>query len=563
MSESERKRRANYRRRRRIALTTLAILLVVVTLAVAVVGFALYQINKTIYINYTEQGSLDYTVDLKPNDFYSSASLPSGQSYVASLIDGINAHFSYTLQTQAQNVSYQYSYWLDTQLLITDASTGAAIYDPTFPVKEKQTLTQNAGSKLTITQAAAVDYAYYNELAESFIKTYALSGAQSRLITRMHVSVLSLCEDFRESEQSEYVITLSVPLTGKTVNVEMSSTVPSAESKILACENDAPRELLINALTVCGISDIVLLLAFVLVALLTRNKDISYSIKLKKLLSAYRSFIQCIQNPFNTDGYQVLYVNSFNEMLEIRDTINSPVLMHENEDHTCARFTIPGPAGLLYIYELKVADYDEIYGTPEELVAHDAPAEHEDLVVKETHGYEQESTVELAAEIEEISAEQTNSFQYGPGYSYSFAARLALAEDDAKEYWRTIVTYARSFGVKVSRSWERERIHLGRNIFAMITFKGKRLAISFANPPEPVPEKYRVTDMSSTKKFERTPLLMRVSSPRKLKYAIELLHTLFTAAGLTDKKLSVQLEPVDHRTKEELLCDGLIRLKNR
>jgi hypothetical protein len=52
-------------------------------------------------------------------------------------------------------------------------------------------------------------------------------------------------------------------------------------------------------------------------------------------------------------------VNKFEEMLEIRDTIQAPILMYENEDHTCAKFMIPTDSKLLYVYEIKVEGYED------------------------------------------------------------------------------------------------------------------------------------------------------------------------------------------------------------
>ncbi|MBQ3063305.1 MAG: hypothetical protein IJC99_00685 [Clostridia bacterium] len=596
MSETEKKKRDSYRKRRRIAITVLALLLALVTLVTAAFGVLLYQLNKTLYIDYTEDGKVNYTVSLKPNDFYETDTLPAGQSYVASLINSITADFSYALQTEARDVDYEYSYWLDTQLLITDKSTGAAIYAPTFPAKNKQTLTQNSTSKLVIREKMTLDYAHYNTIAESFIKTYDLSNVQSVVIARMHVSVLSVSDDFKQNAQNEYVITLNIPLAVKTTYMEMSSTVPSTENKILACENQFNRALFVGAITGGITADVLLLLALILVTFLTRNTDITYAIKVKKLVNAYRSFIQQITNPFDMSAYQVLHIGTFHEMLEIRDTINSPVLMYENEDKTCTQFIIPTNTNLLYIFELKVANYDELYGTPApsttapdfedapvfesvpvvstEPVVEEEPPVTENLIAEEEPAFAdapQEApapreamdvAIPVTAPIaEEIPDEEAAGFGFGPKYDYSFEARLALADDETKGYWRAIVTFARSFGVKVARSWARERIYLGRNLFAIITFKGKKLALAFAKDPATADDKYHAMDMSAFKKFERTPMLMRISSPRKLKFATELLTELFLAANLTDKKLGVKVDYADHRTKAELLAVGLIKIE--
>jgi hypothetical protein len=55
-------------------------------------------------------------------------------------------------------------------------------------------------------------------------------------------------------------------------------------------------------------------------------------------------------------------MGAFTDLLEIRDTIQSPILMSENEDQTCTTFMIPTNTKILYVFEVKVEDYDDIYG---------------------------------------------------------------------------------------------------------------------------------------------------------------------------------------------------------
>jgi hypothetical protein len=43
--------------------------------------------------------------------------------------------------------------------------------------------------------------------------------------------------------------------------------------------------------------------------------------------------------------------------------------MTENRDKTMSRFFIPTANQLLYVFEIKVDNYDEIYGTAEETTA--------------------------------------------------------------------------------------------------------------------------------------------------------------------------------------------------
>lgn len=143
---------------------------------------------------------------------------------------------------------------------------------------------------------------------------------------------------------------------------------------------------------------------------------------------------------------------------------------------------------------------------------------------------------------------------------YSFKSKLILSTDEIKDFYRSIVSYATSYGVKVRKSWKKETIYKGRNVFALLTFKGKKLCVSFAlDPKDYENSKYYFRDVSDVKKFEKTPLLMKITSARKVKYTKELLNLIFTNNGLENKNLEVAIEEIPMTSKEELIEQGLIK----
>jgi len=143
---------------------------------------------------------------------------------------------------------------------------------------------------------------------------------------------------------------------------------------------------------------------------------------------------------------------------------------------------------------------------------------------------------------------------------YSFKSKLILSANEVKNYYKEIYAHATSFGVKVRKSWGKETIYLGRKVFAILTFKGKKLCVSFAlNPKDYENSKYFFKDVSEVKKFEKTPLLMKITSSRKVKYTKELLNLIFANNGLEDKKLEVSVEEIPSNSREELVAQGLIK----
>ena len=325
-----------------------------------------YRVNKTYYIDYTERGNVEHKVKLKENEFYDSEWADGDQAYIATLIDSVVADFDYELTMATEGVDYEYAYRIEAQLNVIDNDSDVAIFDPVYSLKDEQRATQSSSNKLEINEQIVIDYARYNDIADRFVKTYDLNDTTSYLSVRMHIDVVGYSDQFQEDSENEYVVALNIPLTSKTVNIEMTSTVPDGESKVLACYNGVNRNIFLIASIVSGSIDGLLIIVLIAFVFLTRNEDINYAIKVRKLVSSYRSYIQQISNGFDTNGYQILMVKTFTEMLGIRDTIQSPILMSENADQTCTQFIIPTNTKILYLYEVKVEDYDRIYGAPAE-----------------------------------------------------------------------------------------------------------------------------------------------------------------------------------------------------
>ena len=366
MSESEKKKRGRYRKNREKWIFAQSVIIAVVAIAVIISALVSYQLNQKYFIGYTESGSIDYDVYLKDNEFYDSPYLDKNQSYVASLIDRIITNFYYDIDMDAEDVNYRYSYTITSRLEIIDDTSGVPIFNPEYELVSVKDKSQNSSNRLTINEIVVLSYDEYNDLASKFLETYDLAGSTtSNIVLTLKVDVLSDCEAFTGSSVDTYSSELRIPLTTKTVNIKMTSSVPDAEAKMIACTRGAGSEVFKTTAIVLGISDILLALLLVAFIYLTRTDDITYTARVKKILSQYKSYIQRIKNLFDTRGYQVILVDTFDEMLEIRDTIQAPILMHENEDKTCAKFMIPTDSKILYLYEIKIEGYTDPEPEPE------------------------------------------------------------------------------------------------------------------------------------------------------------------------------------------------------
>ncbi len=398
MSEAEIKRRQSYKRNRKnwILIQAAAIALVIV---VALGSFFAYdRMNRTYYIEYTESGSVDYKVQYKDNGFFEEEWIGSGQSYVSALVEKISADFKYTLNMDAADVGFDYTYGIIAQLIVSDKSTGDHIYDPIDVLLPETTVGLRRTAGFEINESVAVDFSKYNAMAQQFIDTYDLTNATAMLAVTMNVNVLSRCDEFEENNANSYAISLNIPLGEENFSTSSSSSVPTEESRVLACKGAINQNIFLTIGIVASVIAFVLGCILTLFVYVTRNEDVNYQIKVQKLVSAYRSFIQQIEGEFDTEGYQLVQIKTFTEMLGIRDTIQSPILMSENRDETMTQFLIPTNTKLLYVYEIKVENYDEIYAAYEEEEPRGTVIEFED-----EDGVEEAIIIEEDVDMEELA----------------------------------------------------------------------------------------------------------------------------------------------------------------
>ncbi len=409
MSELEKLQRAAYQSKRRKLIVLQYIIAAVLVLATLFTLFAYLKLNKNTYVYYTEKGSADYKVYLADNKFYGEEYLNGDRAYVASLIDHVLVDFAYALKMDTDDVDYKYNYKINAVVNVTDSRSGAPIYDPEYIIAAESN--KNASqSTLNISKQVDIDYDFYNDIAKDFIEAYSVTDCTATLVVKMYVDVVGKSEQFAADNSNEYTQQISIPLLEPTVKITSKASVPQGEPRILACDSTA-KDLYKLFSFIFGVLAVLVFFGTGVFVVITRDKHIDYARRVNRLLSSYRSYIQRITNPFDFENYQVLNVATFKELLEIRDTIQIPVLMYENEDRTKAQFFIVSPSNILYLYELKVEDFED--KEPEIIIIKGETAEEPEIKETETVS---EQTVEAAvlvglaleeAVAEEPAAEET------------------------------------------------------------------------------------------------------------------------------------------------------------
>lgn len=308
--------------------------------------------NKIEYISYNESKSVDYKVYLKENEFFNEEYLSTEKKYIASLIKNIQADFKYDLDILEGKYDYKYSYNIDAEVNVLDKNDKRIIYTDTTTLLEKKGLSTEENNGIKINQNIEIDYNKYNDLINKFINVYELNDAESTLLINLNVKFAKTEQELENAKNTE-IATLQIPLTTKTVGIELIKNTQNGLQSNLLIKTENGKIFLIALAILIMIIDLVYAIIVIRFYLNTRTDQNIFEGKLSRIIHTYKGYIQKVDSEeLNFGEYQSVYVDSFSDLLEIRDTLQEPILMIENKTNTEVHFLIPSQTKIIYIYLL-------------------------------------------------------------------------------------------------------------------------------------------------------------------------------------------------------------------
>lgn len=345
-----------HQRKRRKNKIKLAVASVVLLLMSAILISTYSVLSKNEYNKYVENAKVDYKVNLIENEFYTESTLDERSAVIASLIKDIEVNFNYNFDLE-KDQDYTYNYKIIAKTNVSESNKSTSIYETTEELVNKEN--QQASDKnIAISEKVGIDYNEYNEKINKFVNVYSLSDVTSTLELDMYVNIINNCDGTQMNNESK-VMTLSIPLTTKTVEVSIGANVVKDQGKVLYKKSEYQNiEYIFVIGVVFAIAGLVMLIKFIKYLLDTRSAETMYAQELKQIIFNYKTYIQTSNNAISRRGYKVIQINTFNEILGLRDTIQTPILMYTEEDELRTRFVIIN-SGILYEYVLGAKEIRE------------------------------------------------------------------------------------------------------------------------------------------------------------------------------------------------------------
>lgn len=300
--------------------------------------------KKTYTLHYNENSNLDYKVYLKPNDHYTEKFLPKDKEYISTLIDNIDATFNYRFKSAA-DIGMEYSYYMDAVVTV-DNSDGKNLFNKSDTLIDRKSFTELSNDEIVLSENVKIKYDQYNNLAKSFIDTYGLS-ADAKLVVSLYVDVTGKHAEFEKKFEDRKVMSMTIPLTSKTVNIGMDYELSNSNDEVLQYRSTVINNKVLFVFSIClGILDIIAMAIVIVYIIMTRDDATIYKKRLDKILRDYSRYIsetaitERVEDMMKTRSLRIEIIKSFADLLDVRDSLGKPILYHEER---------PGEEAIFYI----------------------------------------------------------------------------------------------------------------------------------------------------------------------------------------------------------------------
>ena len=309
-------------------------------------------------VNYQENGTLDYKVYLKPNEFYEQEYLGKNMYYIASLIKNITVDVNYQFLIE-RPVDTNFTYQIVGKLAIAGDQGKNTLYEKEYVLLEK-TLEPLSGTTIqSINESLVIDYDYYNEVANRFKATYGVDATSNlTLYVRINKTAKNDSEEININESSN--MNLTIPLTQKTLDIQINDTgINNTRSIVKESKVNVGNVFFgIIALVLFVTSVAAILKTLELIFLLVPKKS-KYDKYVKKILTEYDRLIVETPTEPRTENKEIIKIKRIEELLDARDNLKRPIMYHSLVDHQKCCFYIENE-NIIYMLVIKAVDLEEL-----------------------------------------------------------------------------------------------------------------------------------------------------------------------------------------------------------
>ena len=319
--------------------------------------FMSLKVNVITKLGYTQNSNLDYTVNLKENNYYQQKKLGKNMTYIASLIDSIDVVFDYNFNT-TKPINYKYSYYVEGEVKVTSDDGKNVIFSKKNNIVNEQSFNKDNSDNFSLKKNVNIDYDKYNNMIKSFKSQYGIT-ASSELVVTMYVKVTDVNGNELNKVNANNSMNITIPLTQQMVNIKMNyNNVNNSDTFNSKAKLIIGNKVLFYIGLVFGAFGLVSIVSLLLFLRKSSKKKTIYEKELAKILREFDRIIVESKNDIYIDQKQdLIEVKSFSELLDVRDNLEKPILFKEIHKGQKSEFYVKNDYEV-YKFTLKAVDLE-------------------------------------------------------------------------------------------------------------------------------------------------------------------------------------------------------------
>ena len=304
-----------------------------------------------IYVKYQQVDDISYVVNLLPNTVYENDYLNMGGNYIGSLVKDIDLDLKYNL-IYARNITGYYVYNLKGTLVASEGED--ILWEKNYDLlADKVTvLDQNKVKDIRVKDRTSIDYQKYVNEINDFNKKYNMEVSGVLLVSFKLKTTLDFT-GFKNTYDDTKEVKMVIPVTNEVFKIKILDDNREFDSYNEMTNKEGVNYLFLVFGALCLSVGIAFLMVVIKNLLEINNKENKYVKELKKILNEHGDEIVNVYEFNNAKKYNLIYVDSFKELLDVYDKIDSPISFKELKKNQKAVFLIIENDNA-WIYILKV-----------------------------------------------------------------------------------------------------------------------------------------------------------------------------------------------------------------
>lgn len=285
-------------------------------------------------INYEDNSDIIYKVN------YSDSSYKvTNDRYVSDLVSDIDIVYKYN-NLVSEYISGYYRYNVMGYLITYEDDINNSLWEKKYQLLEDKTvlIDENNVNNIKIDDTINIDFNKYRDIVYDFIDNYGidLNGYLSIKINIFESLNFSSLDNLYEDNK---VITINIPLTDNVFKIDVNN-INNKDSYYEFTSKKGMNIVLIIIGTVCVSFALSLLVLVIRQFKYIYNSQNEYNKELDRILSKYDDCIVKVKRFYVNKKYNLIYVDSFSELLDVYDKKNKMISFKEVKRNSESIFVI-------------------------------------------------------------------------------------------------------------------------------------------------------------------------------------------------------------------------------